>query len=167
MKILKNLLTKSELGFIGTVYGRTIISYEQHWFDSKICCRVVGMDGCSVNVGIHNGAIRLLEVMLGDVVQHAICGLHLMELVLWHILSKVDGVTKGPDSLSGPVGSTLHKDVWKEPVVLFVPISGKVEELPTEIVKDLSRDQNLVYRYSWAIQTGKLLYYIMTQFFLV
>ena len=47
--------------------------------DSKI--RVLGMDGCSVNTGIHNGAIRLVEVMLGDVVQHVICSLHLNELI--------------------------------------------------------------------------------------
>ena len=55
--------------------------------------RVLGMDGCPVNTGIHNGAIRLVEVMLGDVVQHVICGLHLNELILWHI--ETDGATKG------------------------------------------------------------------------
>ena len=113
------------------------------------------MDGCAVNVGIHNGALRLTELMLGAVVQHSICGLHLMELVFWHILSNADGVTKGPDSLSGPVGSTLNQEVWKDPVVPFLPIAGKVEQLPDNVVRDLSRDQNLVYRYSWAIQTGK------------
>jgi hypothetical protein len=54
------------------------------------------MDGCSVNTGVHNGAIRQVEVMLQDVVQHAICVLHLNELLLWPILSETDGVTKGP-----------------------------------------------------------------------
>ena len=54
------------------------------------------MDGCAVNTGIHNGAIRLLEVMLDQPMQHAICSLHLNELLFWHILSETDGVTKGP-----------------------------------------------------------------------
>ena len=112
------------------------------------------MDGCSVNTGIHTGAIRITELMIGDPVQHAICGLHLNELVFWHILSKVDGVTKGPESFSGPVGSTLSQDIWKDPVVSFKSIPGKVAVLPEKIVKDLSRDQLLIYRYAMAIQTG-------------
>ena len=69
-------------------------------------------------------------------------------------MSKVDGVTKGPDSLTGPVGSTLHEDLWREPVVAFTAIPGKVETLPEEVVRDLSRDQLLIYRYAIAIQTG-------------
>ena len=121
---------------------------------TKLLVRVIGMDGCSVNTGIHNGAIRLLEVKMGDVLQHVICGLHMNELVFWHILCDTDGVTKGPDSLSGPVGSTLSGDIWLEPVVAFKPIAGKVPLLPDEVIKDLSRDQQLAYRYAQAIQSG-------------
>ena len=69
-------------------------------------------------------------------------------------MSKVDGVTKGPESLSGPVGSTLHQDIWKDPVVSFTPIPGKVSVMPEEVVKDLSRDQLMIYRYAQAIQSG-------------
>ena len=116
--------------------------------------KVIGMDGCAVNTGKHNGALRLVEVMLGKVVQHVICGLHLNELLFWHILSDTDGVTKGPDSLSGPVGSTLNQNIWEEPVVSFLPLAGKVKELPDDVVKDLSRDQYLGYRYAQAIQSG-------------
>ena len=124
--------------------------------DREAKVRVIGMDGCSVNTGIHNGAIRLVEVMLGDVVQHVICGLHLNELLLWHIISETDGVTKGPDSLSGPVGSTLHQDIWTQRVVAFHPIPGKVADLPVEVVDDLSRDQLLAYKYAKAIQSGNM-----------
>ena len=49
------------------------------------------MDGCSVNTGVHNGIIRLVEVQLGDALQHVICGLHMNELVFWHILCDTDG----------------------------------------------------------------------------
>ena len=122
--------------------------------ERKAPTRVIGMDGCSVNTGIHNGAIRQVEVMLQHVVQHAICGLHLNELLFWLILSETDGVTKGPDSLSGPVGSTLHSDLWLEPVAAFKPLPGQVESLSDSVVAELSRDQLLAYKYAKAIQTG-------------
>ena len=118
--------------------------------------KVIGMDGCAVNTGKNNGAIRLVEKKLDKVVQHVICGLHLNELLFWHILEDTDGVTKGPDSLSGPVGSTLHQNIWEEPVVNFKPLAGRVPELPDIIVKDLSRDQNIGYRYAHAIQSGTM-----------
>ena len=102
------------------------------------------MDGCSVNTGIYNGVIRLLEVIY--VLQHTICWLHRNELISWHILSATDSVTKGPDSLSGPVGSTLGEDIWLEPVVSFQTIDGKVPTLPDEVMKDPSKDQKLAYR---------------------
>ena len=124
--------------------------------ERKAPTRVIGMDGCSVNTGIHNGAIRQVEVMLQHVVQHAICGLHLNELLFWHIISETDGVTKGPDCLSGPVGSTLHTDLWLQPVVAFKSLVGKVETLADSVVAGLSRDQLLAYRYAKAIQTGHM-----------
>ena len=119
------------------------------------------MDGCSVNTGIHTGAIRKVETQIGDVVQHVICGLHMNELVWWHILCHTDGVTKGPDSLSGPVGSTLSVDIWLEPVVSFQPLPGKVPEMPDAVVKELSRDQQLAYHYAHAVQSGtKVIYFL-------
>jgi hypothetical protein len=117
--------------------------------------RVLGMDGCAVNTGKNTGAIRLFELEMGPV-QHVICGLHLNELLFWHILSETDGVTKGPEKLSGPVGSTLHLAIWEEPVVCYRPLAGKVVELPPAVVADLSRDQNLGYRYCIAVQTGHM-----------
>ena len=120
-----------------------------HCFVHCTVYSVIGMDGCSVNTGIHTGAITLTELNIGDVVQHDICGPHLNELVFWHLLAKIDGVTKGPGSLSGPLGSTLHQDNWKDPIVSFKPIPGKVSVLPDEVLKDL-----ILYRYTLAIQTG-------------
>ena len=92
--------------------------------------------------------------MLDQPVQHAICGLHLNELLFWHILSETDGVTKGPDSLSGPVGSTLTEAIWTHPVVTFKKIPGKVPVLPDMVVRDLSRDQLLAYHYAHAVMSG-------------
>ena len=57
--------------------------------------------------------------------------------------------------LSGPVGSTLDKEVWREPVVTFKSVPGKMEILPDKVLADLSRDQLLAYRWGHAIQTGE------------
>ena len=57
---------------------------------------VMGMDGTSVNTGIHNGVFRVVEQELELVVQHIVCLLHLNELPFRHELQAVDGVTSGP-----------------------------------------------------------------------
>jgi hypothetical protein len=64
--------------------------------ERNIKLEVMGMDGCSVNTGIHNGVIRIVEQELEVVVQHIICLLHLNELPFRHELCAVDGVTSGP-----------------------------------------------------------------------
>jgi hypothetical protein len=58
--------------------------------------QVLGMDGCSVNCGIHNGVFRLLELDLGYSVQHCVCLIHLNELPIRHYFIMMDGVTSGP-----------------------------------------------------------------------
>ena len=58
------------------------------------------------------------------------------------------------DSFTGPIGTSLQQDVWTEPLVIFTAVPGKVPELPVEVVKQLSRDQALAYRWAHAIQSG-------------
>ena len=48
----------------------------------------------------------------------------------------------------------MQQDVWTEPLVIFTAVPGKVPELPVEVVKQLSRDQALAYRWAHAIQSG-------------
>ena len=116
--------------------------------------KVIGMDGCPTNTGPHTGAIRILELLLFVTLQWVICGLHLNELLFWHILTAVDGPTASDKKLTGPVGSRLDGNLWEENVVKFAAIPGKVPTLPPEVVKKLSRDQYLAYLYCHAVQSG-------------
>ena len=116
--------------------------------------KVVGMDGCPTNTGPHTGAIRILELLLFVTLQWVICGLHLNELLFWHILTAVDGPTASDKKLTGPVGSRLDGNLWEENVVKFAAIPGKVPTLPPDVVKKLSRDQYLAYLYCHAVQSG-------------
>ena len=116
--------------------------------------QVLGMDGCSVNTGIHRGVFRCVEVLLGYAILHVVCLLHCVELFFHHVFINVDGMTLGPDKLEGPIGRTLSGPIWEEPIVKFEPVPGKVLPLPDEVVANLSRDQQLAYRWGLAIQTG-------------
>ena len=115
---------------------------------------VMGMDGTSVNTGIHNGAIRLTELELMLAVQHIICLLHLNELPLRHLFYDLDGVTTGPDTFKGDLGKELAKDVWKEKIVSFPTVQGKLPEISQEQLKETSRDQRLLYQLASALQSG-------------
>lgn len=72
------------------------------------------------------------------------------------MFQSLDGTTTGPRSFSGPLGTQCAGDVWRLPVVVFRPVPGAVQELPDKVLKELSTDQQLLYRLAWAVQTGTL-----------
>ena len=109
------------------------------------------MDGCSVNCGIHRGVFRCVEIELGEPVQHVVCLLHHIELHFRNLFESVDGITVGPNKLEGPIGSTLGNEIWKEPVVNYRKVSGKMPILNESVLADLSRDQLLAYKWGHAI----------------
>ena len=122
--------------------------------ERNVNLRVLGMDGCSTNTGIHRGVFRCVEVELNQAVQHVVCLLHCNELFFRHIFEEVDGVTLGPDKLEGPVGRTLGENIWCEPIVEFKAVEGRMPLVPDFVRKDLSRDQLLAYRWGHAVQSG-------------
>ena len=67
--------------------------------EGDVKLKVMGMDGTAVNVGIHNGVFRLLEMELDYPVQHVVCLLHLNELPLRHYFILLDGTTSGPGTV--------------------------------------------------------------------
>ena len=69
--------------------------------------RVIGSDGTAAMTGCWSGCIARLEEMLGRPLQWAICLLHCIELPLRHVFKTLDGVTKSPDTFSGPIGECL------------------------------------------------------------
>ena len=122
--------------------------------ERRVQLRVLGMDGCSTNCGIHKGVFRCVELELDEAVQHVVCQIHCNELFFRHMFEEVDGVTLGPEKLEGPIGSTLDREIWLEPVVAFKPVEGKMPIMPEFVMKDLSRDQKLAYRWGHAVQSG-------------
>ena len=122
--------------------------------ERDISLEVLGMDGTAVNTGVHNGVIRLVEQELGLTVQIIICLLHLNELPLRHLFCILDGVTSGPNSFKGKIGTDVSGEVWKEAIVAFPLVKGKLPILTQEEQKELSRDQRLLYQLGRALETG-------------
>ena len=132
----------NELYSISVMFGDTV--------------KVLGCDGAAVNTGVKGGVCRLFELVTGMPVHWFVCQLHSNELNLRQLLCALDGTTSGPRSFSGPIGSSCAADVWTLEVVSFQPVPGQVEELPEELIRSLSHDQEILLRLSLAVQSGSI-----------
>ena len=107
--------------------------------------------------GCWSGCIARLEEMLGKPLQWAICLLHCIELPLRHVFKTLDGVTKSPDTFSGPIGKCLNGSVSDWEVVNFKRISNPhFPEIPPDVVQNLSTDQYYGYRMATAVIVGEV-----------
>jgi len=111
----------------------------------------IGCDGTNVYSGVKGGVIRLLELELGRPLQWMIRLLHANELPLRHLLQKLDGVTHGPKSFSGPIGKSIQA-CENMPVVAFSPIS--LDNFPCLDSADLRNDQKHLYDICQVIASG-------------
>ena len=111
---------------------------------------VIGCDGTNVNVGIHNGIIRQLELYLRRPLHWFICLLHTNELLLRHLIHHIDGKSMGPGILGGEIGKKI-KNCENYPPIKYKSISGV--EIP-EINWDLSTDQQLLLNLFKAVECG-------------
>ena len=82
-----------------------------------------------------------MELGIDEACQHVVCLLHHIELYFRHQFETVDGVSLGPDKLEGPIGGSLNKEIWREPIVNFKKIFGKMPILPDSVLAELSTDQ--------------------------
>jgi len=110
----------------------------------------IGCDGTVVNTGKNGGAIRLVEEHFHHSLQWFVCMLHANELPLRHLFEQLDGVTTGPRSFSGPVGSMLP-NCTKMPIAHFQTIQCDFPEIS---IDDLSSDQQYLKDICIAVNTG-------------
>ena len=87
-----------------------------------------------------------------------VCQAHGNELPLRALFTHCDGGlgTSGPESFKGPLGQSCSGEVHLLTVVKFATISTTLPDLEVKVWKDLSRDQQLLYRYAKAISSGQV-----------
>ena len=117
----------------------------------------IGCDGTAVNTGSKGGVIVLLENYFNRSLQWIICLLHINELPLRHLITKLDGSTKTPSTLSGPIGLQLPK-VNEMPLKQFQLIHAEVIDFD---VNALSNDQTYLLKITNMVACGTIDAYIM------
>ena len=123
-------------------------------YNSEESLLAVVADGTNIITGWKDGMISHMERDLQTILLWLICQLHGNEFGLRHVFTHYDGGygTSGPNSFKGEIGQSLMKEIDKLEIVAFRSIDSP--DLPDEVVKDLSRDQHLLYLYTKAIATG-------------
>ena len=128
--------------------------------NSELSIEAVVCDGTNTNVGWKDGMLAHLERKLTPprLLLWLVCLAHGNELPYRAFFSYCDGGigTSGPDSFKGPLGKASCREVHLMPIVKFDPITSSLHILEDKVWKDLSRDQQLLYRYVHAIVAGKV-----------
>ena len=118
----------------------------------------IGGDSTNVNSGIWGGVFQFVEKKLGRPLNWIVCGLHLNELPLRHLIIELDGPTSSDTGFTGPLGKALSS-VTELPVnknFKTITVGSDLIELNDDILKDLSTDQKYAYEIVQAIRTGNL-----------
>lgn len=87
------------------------------------------------NTGHKNGVISNIEFHLNQPLQRSVCLSHFYELPFRHLLQHLDGVTTGPTSSSGSIGSKLN-GCEKTPVVEFESVSSEILEVDRKVISE-------------------------------
>ena len=116
----------------------------------------IGGDSTNVNSGIWGRAFQHVEKLLGRPLNWLVCGLHLNELPLRHLIEQLDGPTKSDTGFSGPLGKALGMVTELRIDDKFKKLNNGSDliDLPAEVVKDLSPDQRYGYEICASIRSG-------------
>lgn len=117
----------------------------------------IGSDGMPTNTGHISGVIRRLELKWKRPLQWNICLLHLTEIPLKALILLLDGTTKSPTELSGPIGKRLP-NVLEFHVVKFQRVEFAYKDKIQDIAHTLSSDQRYLFDICSAISNGVVPY---------
>ena len=128
----------------------------KHGVDTTL--QFIGGDSTNVNSGIWGGVFQYVEKMLDRPLNWIVCGLHLNELPLRHLMIDLDGPTTSASGFTGPIGKAIMNatDLPIKTNFKKISIGPDLPLLPDDVVKDLSTDQKYGYEIVKAIRTGIL-----------
>ena len=120
--------------------------------------KLLAGDSTNSNTGWRAGAMAWIERKLGRKLHWLVCMLHTNELMLRQLITKLDGKSDSKTGFSGPIGKMLKNVEKMKPKYDFDKIVGGpgLIEMPVDVIRDLSTDQNLLYKRCQAAITGVL-----------
>ena len=126
--------------------------------ESSETCKVIGVDSTQSNTGWKGGTMAHLERLLGHKCQWVVCNIHTLELLLKHLIARIDGPTTSKDGYQGNVGKLLSsvENMKFNPNFKALPSKEKYICIPDDVVKDMSTDAQVCYRLCQAIKSGCL-----------
>jgi hypothetical protein len=85
------------------------------------------------------------------------CFLHMNELPLRHLITRLDGKTLSGNKFSGSIGQQLSDaELHMKRPVKFEPVPTSVEPPPKDIMADLSNDQRILLEYMLGVSSGEV-----------
>ena len=115
-------------------------------------------DSTSTNTGTTGGAIHYLESLIGRKCHWDICMIHINELLLKHMIMKLDGPYIPKSGWTGPIGKLMEKVGQLQTNWSFTPFkdTASLLHLPDDIIDGLSTDQKTAYKRIPAVKSGIL-----------
>ena len=115
-------------------------------------------DSTNSNTGWKGGIIDWLEKLMKRKVNWLVCKLHTNELGLRQLFEMLDGKTNSKTGWSGFLGRLLKllESMEREYSFKVINLGPDLIELPEDVVRDLSTDQNLLYQLAKAVRSGHL-----------
>lgn len=115
----------------------------------------IGTDGAPSNTGTGDkgGIIKQFEQYLNRPLHWIVCLLHLLELIIKGVFEDIDGVTKGPNKFSGPIGTRLE-NCHEKPIINFKTM--ELKNMPPNMAYNKWRNDELyLLDIATVVSTGK------------
>lgn len=144
-------------GATGEVLAQEAFAVLQE-YNSLESIQAILIDNTATNTGPKSGLVVKLEELLKRNLHTIGCALHQNELPLRALFRKLDNLTTGPKTFSGPLGKRCAENIHETKVVNFEAIESPIIEgyITEEVLKDLSHDQRLLFEYCKGIALGEV-----------
>jgi hypothetical protein len=114
--------------------------------------KLLGGDGCRVNTGYLNGAMRKIEEHINRPIGRDVCLYHFVELPTERVFEELFGKGVGPRNY-GPILTKNLESCHEKKIVDFAKVPAN---LPKIDCTGLSRDQKYLFMMAEGIQSGKI-----------
>ena len=137
--------------------GRKVVE-ELDKFGMRDFVEAVKVDSTPAMTGHDGGAVCTIEKSLNKPLYWLVCDAHTNELPPGKLLIELDGASKSKNKFKGEIGQKLHQLASLKIKEKFeaVAVGPGVEDIPKDILDQMSEDQKFAYQIYLDIRRGEL-----------